>query len=101
MNSIKLQKQKRKRYIRNRKSCRERKNLIYRASEYTYSFKNFKTIKIFGRDIYNGEITLQGADEGQGNLLVEILNFKNKTKPQNPEKNQKKDEVLTKLVCNF
>ena len=56
---------------------------------------------MFGRDIYNGEITLQGADEGQGNLLVEIFNFKNKTKPQNPEKNQKKDEVPTKLVCTF
>ena len=34
-------------------------NLIHRASEYTYSFKKFKTIKTFGRDIYNGEITLK------------------------------------------
>ena len=31
--------------------------LIYRASEYTYSFQNFETIKTFGRDTYNGEIT--------------------------------------------
>ena len=31
--------------------------LIYRASEYIYSFQNFETIKTFGRDTYNGEIT--------------------------------------------
>ena len=36
-----------------------RENLIYRASEYTYSFKNFQTIRTFGKDIYNVEITLK------------------------------------------
>ena len=35
-----------------------RENLTYRANEYTYSFKIFQTIKTFGWDIYNGEITL-------------------------------------------
>ena len=41
--------------------------LIYRAGKYTY---NFQAIKIFGRDIYNGKITLKEADEDQKNLLV-------------------------------
>ena len=36
----------------------DREKLVYRASECTYSFQNFRTIKTFGRDIYNGEITL-------------------------------------------
>ena len=50
-------------------------NLIYRASEYTYSFKNFQTIKTFGRDIYNGKIILEKADnKDQENLLIEIMN---------------------------
>ena len=48
----------------------DREKLIYRAGKYTYSFKNFQAIKIFGRDIYNGKITLKEADEDQTNLLV-------------------------------
>ena len=68
----------------------DREKLIYRASEYTYSFKRFQIIKTFGRDIYNGEITLKEADNDQSNLLVEIMNFKKKVKPKNPEKKQHK-----------
>ena len=30
----------------------DREKLIYETDEYTYSFKNFQTIKTFGRDIY-------------------------------------------------
>ena len=41
----------------------DRKKLVYEASEYEYSFQNFLTIRTFGRDIYNGEITLKEADE--------------------------------------
>ena len=29
----------------------DRENLVYKASNYTYSFKNFRTMKNFGRDI--------------------------------------------------
>ena len=43
----------------------DREKLIYKTKEYTYSFKNFQTIKTFGRDIYNGKITLKEADEDQ------------------------------------
>ena len=56
----------------------DRENLVYRAIEYTYSFKNFQTIITFGKDIYNGEITLKKADDNQSNLLVEIMSFKKK-----------------------
>ena len=45
----------------------DRENLVYRASKYTYSFKIFQTIKTIGRDIHNGEITLNESDEDQGN----------------------------------
>ena len=67
----------------------DREKLVYRASEYTYSFPNFRTIKTFGRDIYNGEITLKEADEEQSSLLNEIRNFKDKTKPQDEEEKKK------------
>ena len=59
----------------------DREKLVYRASEYTYSFQNFRTIRAFRRDIYNGVITLKVADEDQASLLNEIVNFRVKTKP--------------------
>ena len=79
----------------------DREKLIYRASEYTYSFQSFKTIKTFGRDTYNGKITVKKADEDQTNLLVEIMNFKKKIKPQDPQKKQERKVVLQNLYDIF
>ena len=41
----------------------DREKLIYETDEYTYSFKNFQTIKAFVRDIYEGNTTLEKANE--------------------------------------
>ena len=68
----------------------DREKLIYETNEYTYSFKNFQTIKTFGRDIYEGKITIKEADEYQADLLTEIMNFRKNTKPRSQEKNEKK-----------
>ena len=76
----------------------DREKLVYRASEYTYSFQNFRTIRAFGRDIYNGEITLKDADEDQASLLNEIVNFRDKTKLKDEEKKKKKKRCSYKLV---
>ena len=56
-------------------------NLINETNDYTYSFKNFQIIKIFGRDIYKGKITLGKANKSQANLSAEIINFKKNTRP--------------------
>ena len=40
----------------------DREKLVYRASEYAHSFKNFQIIRTFGRDIYDGKITLEEAN---------------------------------------
>ena len=79
----------------------DREKLVYRASEYTYSFQNVRTIKTFGKDIYNGEITLKEADEEQSSLLNEIRNFRDKIKPQDAEKNRKKQDALKNLYNFF
>ena len=68
----------------------DREKLIYETDEYKYSFKNFQTIKTFGRDIYEGKITIKEADEYQADLLTEILNFRKNTKPRSKEKKTKK-----------
>ena len=79
----------------------DREKLVYRASAFTYSFQNVRTRRTFGRDIYNGEITLKEADEDQASLLNEIMNFRDKTKPQDEEKKQKKKDVLKNLYNFF
>ena len=76
--------------------------LVLRASEYTYSFKSVQTIRAFGRDIYEGKITLKEADEDQSNLLNGIINLKmDKNGPQNDKKKQEKEIVLTNLYNFF
>ena len=62
----------------------DRKKLIYETNEYTYSFENFQTIKTFGRDVYEGKITIKE------DLLVETMSFKKHTKPRSQEKKQEK-----------
>ena len=37
------------------------------------------------------------ADNDQSNLLVEIINFKKQVKPKNPEKRQRKKDILKNL----
>ena len=59
-----------------------REKLVYETNEYTYSFKNFQTIKTFGREIYESNITIKETDEYQTDLLVKIINFWKNTKPR-------------------
>ena len=54
--------------IKEREKNADRDKLIYETNEYTYSFKNFQTIKTFGRDIYEGKITIEEANEYQTEL---------------------------------
>ena len=60
----------------------------------------FPTLKAFSRNIYNGKITLK-KDKDQSNLLVEIMNFKSKIKPQNSERKKKKKYILKNLYALF
>ena len=61
----------------------------------------FHTINTFGRDIYNGTITLKEAAKDQSDLLIEILNFRKEVKLKNPEKKQQKEDVLENLFNLF
>ena len=77
----------------------DREKLIYEINEYTNSFKNFQTTKTFGRDIYEGKITLEKANEYQVDLLAEIINFKKHMKPKSEEKKQEK--IVLENLYNF
>ena len=48
--------------------------------------------------MYEGIITIKEPDEHQANLLVEIINFRKKTKPRSQEKKNEKKNCSSKLV---
>ena len=75
--------------LKKQKKCRQR-TIIYETTEYTYTFKSFQTIKTFGRDIHQGKITIEKANEYQTDLLAETMNFRKNTKPRNQEKKTRK-----------
>ena len=79
----------------------DRERLVYKASEYTYNFRNFWTVRTLGRDIYEGRITLEEANIDQDNLLRDIRNFNNETRPQNDNKIQEKKIVLKSFYKFF
>ena len=78
-----------------------REKLVCRATEYIYDFRNFRTVRTFGRDIYEGKSTLEGADEDQSKLVDDFNNFVKRTKPQNNNKQQKKEIDLENLYKLF
>ena len=68
----------------------DRENLVYKRNEYTYNFEKFQATKTFGKDIYDGTITLKEANDYQTDLLAGIINFKKKTKPRSLKKKTRK-----------
>ena len=58
--------------------------MVYKGTNKTYDFRNFKTIRGFGNEIRNNVISLDTANIEQANLLSYIYDFTKKTKPRNP-----------------
>ena len=64
----------------------DRTRMVYKGTNETYYFRNFKTIRAFGNEIRNNVISLNTANIEQANLLSYINDFIRKTKPRYPEK---------------
>ena len=47
-----------------------------------------KTIRAFGDDIKNSDITIDKANDAQNKLAQKIKKFKSSAKPRNPGENQ-------------
>ena len=50
----------------------DKDELVYKTDNHPYDFRKFNTVRTFGKDINNGKITLEEADESQSDLLSEI-----------------------------
>ena len=71
-----------------------RNKMVYKATNKTYDFRKFKTIRAFGSEINNNVISMNTANAEQINLAMHIKDFANKTKPRNRELKELKKEVL-------
>ena len=76
----------------------DRNRMVYKGTNETYDFINFKTIRAFGKEIRNNVISLDTANIEQANLLSYINDFIRKTKPQNPEKRKLRSDVLDSMT---
>ena len=74
----------------------DRNRMVYKGTNTTYDFRNFKTIRAFGNKIRNNVISLDTANIEQANLLSYISDFM-KTKPRNPEKRKLRADVLNSV----
>ena len=72
--------------------------MVYKGTNKTYDFRNFKNIRAFGNEIRNNVIGLDTADIEQANLLSYIHDFTKKTKPRNPEKRKLRSDVLNSVT---
>ena len=75
----------------------DRNRMVYKGTNKTYDFRNFKTIRTFGNEIRNNIISLDTANIEQANLLSYINDFI-KTKPQDPEKKKLRADVLNSVT---
>ena len=74
----------------------DRNRMVYKGSNKTYEFRNFKTIRAFGNEIRNNAIGMKTADIDQTSLLSHINDFI-KTKPRDPEKRKLRSDVLNSV----
>ena len=76
-----------------------RSKMIYKATNKTYDFRNFKTMRAFGSEIRNNVIDMGTANVEQMNLTLCIKDFVNKTKPRDTELKELKKEVLDSTLA--
>ena len=76
----------------------DRNRMVYKGTNETYDFRNYKTMRAFGNEIRNNVISLDTANTGQASLLSYINDFIRKTKPRIPEKRKLRSDVLDSVT---
>ena len=75
-----------------------RNKMVYKETNKTYDFRNFKTIRTFGNEIRNNVISLDTANIEQADLLSYIYDFMRKTRPRNPAQRKLKPDVVDSVT---
>ena len=76
----------------------DRNKMVYKGTNKTYDFRNFKTIRTFGNEIRNNVISLDTANIEQANLLSYVYDFSKKTRPRNPAQRQLKADIVDSIT---
>ena len=71
----------------------KREDLKYKTKNYIYDFQQYETIRSFGGSIYTQNISIVETQEDQNNLLKNIVEFNNKSRPKNKEVEDKKRDT--------
>ena len=72
--------------------------MVYKGTNKTYNFRNFKTIRTFGNEIRNSVISLDTTNIEQANLLSYVYDFSKKTRPRNPAQRQLKADIVDRVT---
>ena len=75
----------------------DREKLVYKTDRHTYDFRKFNAIRTFGKDIYNGKITLEEVHESQSDLLYEIKTFNDKARQKATWHKEMKEDVINNV----
>ena len=73
--------------------------MVYKATNKTYDFRKFKTIRAFGNEIRSNATNDDIANNEQNELLKHIEEFSKSTKPRDPELKELKKEVLDNALA--
>ena len=73
--------------------------MVYKATNKTYDFRKFKTIRAFGNKIRNNVINEDMANTEQSDLLNCIEKFNSRTKLRDPELKKLKKEVTDSAIA--
>ena len=76
-----------------------RNKMVYEATNKTYDFRKFKTIRAFGNEIKNNVINDDMANNEQNKLLKHIEEFSGSIRPWNLELKELKKEVLDNVLA--
>ena len=67
----------------------EKKKLIYKESKYKYDFQQYETVRSFGDSIYTGEINTDEVEKDQSNLLENLVERDERSRPKTIERKLK------------
>ena len=76
----------------------DRDKMVYKSTNKTYDFRNFKTIRAFGNEIRNNVIDMDTLNTELSNLITHIEDFVKNTKPRDPELKKLKGDVLSSAL---
>ena len=77
----------------------KRKGLKYETKRYIYDFYKYETIRYFGESIHTHE-SKTVEEEDQSNLLKNVVEFHNESRPKTKKGMDKKGRYLWKCICS-